>query len=89
MRFSWLLLVVAVGLPLGACFMTTEQIAADDDAACRSAGLKRGTPAYVQCRDDRTRVRVSQQAAVQQQMWAMDRMNQQMMQMNTQQMMRH
>jgi hypothetical protein len=89
MRFSRLLLVVAAALPLSACFTTAEQIAADDDAACRSAGLKRGTPAYVQCRDDRTRMRVSQQAAMQQQMWAMDRMNQQMMQMNTQQMMRH
>ena len=89
MHFSRLLLVVAAALPLGACFVTAEQIAANDDAACRSAGLKRGTPAYVQCRDDRTRMRVSQQAAMQQQMWAMDRMNQQMMQMNTQQMMRH
>ena len=89
MRFSRILLIVAAALPLGACFMTAEQIAADDDAACRSAGLKRGTPVYVQCRDDRTRMRVSQQAAMQQQqMWAMERMNTQMMQMNTQMMMR-
>jgi hypothetical protein len=38
-------MIVAAALPLSACFTTPEQIAADDDAACRSAGLKPGTPA--------------------------------------------
>jgi hypothetical protein len=52
MRFSRLLMIVAVALPLGACFATPEQIAADDDAACRHAGLKPGTPAYAKCRQD-------------------------------------
>jgi len=50
MRFSRLLLVVAAALPLGACFVTHEEIAANDDAACRSAGLKPGTPAYIKSR---------------------------------------
>jgi len=53
MPFSRLLMIVAVALPLSACFTTAEQIAADDDAACRSAGLKPGTPAYAKCREDR------------------------------------
>ena len=87
MHFSRLLLIVAAALPLGACFTTAEQIAANDDAACRSAGLKPGTPAYVQCLDDR-RMRLSQEAAMQQQMWAMQQSNRQLMQMNTQTMMR-
>jgi hypothetical protein len=61
MRFSRLLMVVAVALPLSACFTTAEQIAANDDAACRSAGLKPGTPAYAKCREDRTGHRNMQQ----------------------------
>ena len=89
MHFSRLLLIVAAALPLGACFTSAEQIAANDDGACRSAGLKRGTPAYVQCLDDNRRMRLSQEAAMQQQMWAMQQSNRQMMQMNTQMMMRH
>ncbi|HTG08305.1 MAG TPA: hypothetical protein VK635_30195 [Bradyrhizobium sp.] len=88
MHFSRLLLIVAAALPLGACFTTAEQIAANDDAACRSAGLKPGTPAYVQCLDDNRRMRLSQEAAMQQQMWAMEQSNRQLMQMNTQTMMR-
>jgi len=88
MHFSRLLLIVAAALPLGACFTTAEQIAANDDAACRSAGLKPGTPAYVQCLDDNRRMRLSQEAAMQQQMWAMQQSNRQLMQMNTQMMMR-
>jgi hypothetical protein len=61
MCFSRLLVIVAVALPLSACFTTAEQIAADDDAACRSAGLKPGTPAYAKCREDRTGNRNMQQ----------------------------
>jgi hypothetical protein len=52
MRFSRLLLVVAAALPLCACFMTPEEIAANDDADCRSAGLKPGTQAYAKCRGE-------------------------------------
>jgi hypothetical protein len=81
-HFSRLLLIVAVALPLGACFVTAEQIAANDDAACRSAGLKRGTPAYVKCREDRSNLRFAQNIeaqAMQRQMWAMQQMNTQMM----------
>jgi hypothetical protein len=73
-HFSRLLLVVAAALPLGACFMTAEQIAANDDAACRSAG-KPGTPAYAKCRDDRTRMRMAQNIeaqAMQRQMYIMN-----------------
>jgi hypothetical protein len=82
-HFSRLLLVVAAALPLGACFMTAEQIAADDDAHCRSAGLKPGTPAYAKCREDITNRRaMSDMAArigMQNQMWSMQQMNTQMM----------
>ena len=82
MHFSRLLLVVAAALPLGACFLTAEQIAANDDAACRSAGLKPGTPAYVKCREDRSNLRFAQNMeaqAMQRQMWSMQQMNTQLM----------
>jgi hypothetical protein len=81
-HFSRLLLIVAAALPLGACFLTAEQIAANDDAACRSAGLKPGTPAYVKCREDRSNLRFAQNMeaqAMQRQMWSMQQMNTQLM----------
>ena len=74
MHFLRLLLIVAAALPLGACFVTAEQIAANDDAACRRAG-KPGTPAYAKCRDDRTRMRMAQNIeaqAMQRQMYIMN-----------------
>jgi hypothetical protein len=80
MHFSRLLLVVAAALPLGACFLTAEQIAANDDAACRSAGHKPGTPAYAKCREDRSNMRVAQTEADR----AMQRMRWDMNQANTQ-----
>ena len=55
--------------------MTAEQIAANDDAACRHAGLKPGTPAYAKCRDDRSRMRFAQNIeaqAMQRQMYIMN-----------------
>ena len=82
MHFSRLVLVVAAALPLGACFMTAEQIAANDDAACRSAALKPGTPAYVKCREDRSRLRFAQgieAQAMQREMWTLQQMNTQLM----------
>ena len=82
MQFSRLLLVVAAALPLGGCFATAEQIAANDDTACRSAGLKPGTPAYVKCREDRSNLRSAQSIeaqAMQRQMWSMQQMNTQLM----------
>jgi len=81
MHFCRLLLVVAAALPLGACFVTAEQIAANDDAACRSAGLKPGTPAYVKCREDRSRLRMAQTEADR----SMQRMFHEMNQANTRQ----
>jgi len=60
---SRLLLIVVAPLVLGACMSAEEQqaqaraIAANDDAACRSAGAKPGTPAYVQCRENRSNQR--------------------------------
>jgi len=81
-HFSRLLLVVAAALPLSACFLTAEQIAANDDAACRSAGLKPGTPAYAKCREDRSNLRFAQNMeaqAMQRQMWSMQQMNTQLM----------
>jgi hypothetical protein len=74
MHFLRLLLIVAAALPLGACFQTAEQIAANDDAACRSAG-KPGTPAYAKCREDRSRMRFAQSVeaqAMQRQMYIMN-----------------
>ena len=55
--FSRLLLIVAAALPLAAC-MSAADIAANDDAACRSTGAKPGTPAYVKCRETRSNQRV-------------------------------
>jgi hypothetical protein len=49
---SRLLLMVVVALPLSAC-MSTADIAANDDAACRGTGAKPGTPAYVTCLENR------------------------------------
>ena len=80
-QFSRLLLVVAAALPLGACFLSPEQIAADDDAACRGGGLKPGTPAYVKCREDRSKLRTAQNIEAQ----AMQRQMHILQQMNTQQ----
>jgi len=83
MRFSRLLLVVVATLPLCACFMTAEEIAANDDARCRSAGLKPETPAYARCREDiKNRQAMSEMAmriGAQNQIWSMQGMNTQMM----------
>jgi hypothetical protein len=63
LQFSRLLFIGVAGLILGACMTAEEQqaqaraIAANDDAVCRSAGAKPGTPAYVQCRQDRSNQR--------------------------------
>ena len=86
-HFSRLLLIVAAALPLGACLTAAEQqeqareIVASDDAACRGAGLKPGTPAYVKCREDKSKLRVAQTIEAQ----AMQRQMHILQQMNTQQ----
>jgi hypothetical protein len=83
MRFSPLLVIMAIAIPLSAC-VTAEQIAANDDATCRSAGLKPDTPAYTKCREDKTR------QASQQMFSALNQANQlQMQQQQTMMMMRH
>ena len=86
MHFSRLLLIVAATLPLGACMTAAEQareIAASDDAACRSAGTKPGTPAYAKCREGKSNQRAMAQTveaqAMQRQMWSMQQMNTQLM----------
>jgi len=70
-----LLIVVAAALPLGAC-MTAAEHAANDDAACRSAGAKPETPAYVKCREDRSNQRAIAQTegdrSMQRSMWEMN-----------------
>jgi hypothetical protein len=82
-HFSRLLSIVAVAtLPLGACMSTAEQqaqaraIAANDDAACRSAGAKPGTPPYVKCREDKSNRRAIAQRegdrSMQRMMWNMN-----------------
>ena len=71
-HFSWLVLIVVTAtLPLSACMTAAEreaqarEIAASDDAACRSAGAKPGTPAYVQCLETRKNQRaIAQTEAV-------------------------
>jgi len=73
-HFSRLLLIVAVALPLGAC-MSAAEIAANDDAACRSAGAKPGTPAYVKCRENRSNQRIAQregERSMQRMQWEMN-----------------
>ena len=83
MRFSRLVLIVAAALPLGACFMTAEEVAADnarrDDAACRHDGLKPGTPGYAKCREDiksrRGMADMAAQIGMQNDMWAMQAMS--------------
>jgi hypothetical protein len=82
MYFSRLLLIVAAALPLGACMTAAERqaqvqaIAASDDAACRSTGAKPGTPAYAQCREQRSNHRaIAQREAdrsMQRMMWNMN-----------------
>jgi hypothetical protein len=52
MRVSRILLVIAAALPLGACFVTAEDFERHDDGVCRDMGLKRGTQAYSQCRQN-------------------------------------
>jgi hypothetical protein len=52
MRFSRLLLIGAAALPLAACFVTAEDFERHDDGVCREMGLKPGTPAYAQCRQN-------------------------------------
>ena len=47
-----LLIVAAATLPFGGC-MSASEIAASDDAACRSTGAKPGTPPYAKCLEDR------------------------------------
>jgi hypothetical protein len=72
--FARLLLIVAVALPLGAC-MSASEIAASDDAACRSTGAKPGTPAYVKCLEDRKNQRrvaqIEGQRSMQRMQWEM------------------
>jgi hypothetical protein len=57
LHLSPLLLIVAAALALGAC-MSAAEVAANDDAACRRAGAKPGTPAYDRCRQNRSNQRV-------------------------------
>ena len=82
MRLSRLLLILAATLPLGACMTAAEQarqIAASDDAACRNAGTKPGTPAYATCRETMKNQRAMAQTveaqAMQRQMWEQQQMN--------------
>jgi CO dehydrogenase nickel-insertion accessory protein CooC1 len=98
MRFSRLLLIAALTLPMSACFRTAEEVAAidaaRDDAHCRDAGLKPGTPAYAKCREDIKNRRAMSDTAMrigaQNQQWSMQEMNSSMMmQQQTLQMMRH
>lgn len=49
------LLIIAVMLPMAACMSTAEQtrqVEISDDAGCRNAGTRPGTPAYAKCRED-------------------------------------
>lgn len=76
--FSRLLLIVAVALPMGGCLTAAEQareIESSDDAACRDAGTKPGTPAYAKCREDMSNRRhlseVAARIGMQNQIWSL------------------
>jgi hypothetical protein len=43
-------MVVVAGLACAGCAPTMQEIAASDDAVCKSYGLLFGTPEYAQCR---------------------------------------
>jgi hypothetical protein len=86
--FSRFLLVVAVTFSLGGCLTAEEQaqkIAASDDAACRDAGTKPGTPPHALCREDMSNRRHMSEMAtrigMQNQIWSQQEMmtNQMMM----------
>jgi hypothetical protein len=70
-----LVIVVAATLLLGGC-MSAAEIAASDDAACRSAGAKPGTPPYTKCREDKKNQRAMAQTegdrSMQRMMWNMN-----------------
>ena len=79
-HFSRMLLIVAAALPLCACMTAAEQarqIEVSDDAACRDAGTKRGTPAYAKCREDMSNQRhmseVAARIGMQNQIWSLQR----------------
>ncbi|MBO0754385.1 MAG: hypothetical protein J2P54_00870 [Bradyrhizobiaceae bacterium] len=63
---SRLSLIVALTLPMCACMNAAEreremrEVAASDDAGCRNAGTKPGTPAYAKCREDISNLRQMQ-----------------------------
>jgi hypothetical protein len=73
--FSRLLLIIALTLPMGACLTAAEQAReteANDDAACRDAGTKPGTPAYAKCREDVANQRqMAARIGMQNQMWSL------------------
>ena len=79
--FSRLLLIIAVTLPLSACLTAAEQereIAAKDDAHCREAGMKPGTPAYAKCLEDMSNRRhmseMAMRIGMQNQIWSQQEM---------------
>jgi hypothetical protein len=72
MCFSRILLIVAAALPLGACFVTAEDFERHDDGVCRDMGLKRGTQAYSQCRQNVSSQRqVAARIGMQNQTWSL------------------
>jgi hypothetical protein len=73
MRVSRILLIVAVALPLGACLTATaEDFERHDDGVCRDMGLKRGTQAYADCRQNVSSQRqMAARIGMQNQMWSL------------------
>jgi hypothetical protein len=73
MRVSRILLVLAVTLPLGACLTATaEDFERHDDGVCRDMGLKQGTQAYVDCRQNVSSQRqMAARIGMQNQMWSL------------------
>ena len=57
--------LIAAAFSLAGC-QTSEEIAKDDDATCRSYGLQFGTPDYVQCRQYQQSDRTARYEAYQQ-----------------------
>ena len=73
MRVSRILLTVAVTFPLGACLApTAEDFERHDDGVCRDMGLKRGTQAYADCRQNVSSQRqMAARIGMQNQMWSL------------------
>lgn len=62
MKPFMMIVVVAAAAALSGC-LSSEEIAARDDAKCRSYGARKGTDTYVRCRIAQDEIRALRRAA--------------------------